>query len=162
MTGRHALALAIAVAAGVGVESQGPANAADEPPRVTGLSNLMDYGATGSTLAVPLLYGIGTSAANLALAQFPPAAAPLTHQVFLMEGSGPQLFTAAQPGTAALIAAGRNGAAALAPFNPQANAFLTAVSTGARSTASALHPVLQPADLTVNQFADYLDSLQHK
>jgi hypothetical protein len=148
--------------AGVVVAQPVRAVAADDPPRVTGLSNLMDYMATGSKLVLPEIYGIGTSMANLGLAQFPPQAAPLTKQVFLVEGSGPQVFAATQPGAAQMIAAGRSGAAVFAPFNPQANAVLSAMSSGTRAAATALHPVLQPFDVTAGQFADYLDSLQQK
>jgi hypothetical protein len=138
------------------------AGAAEDPPRVTGLSNLMDYMATGSKLVVPEVYGIGTSLVNLGIAQFPSQAGPATGQVFLLEGSGPQLFTATQPGAQQTITAGRSGVAPLAQFNPQANATLSAISSGTRAGATALHPVLQPFDLTAKQFADYLDSLQQK
>jgi hypothetical protein len=146
----------------VALGQPGRAAAADDPPRVTGISNLMDYGATGSKLVVPEAYGLGTSMANLALAQFPPEVTPVTGQVFLAEGSGPEAFTATQPGAAQLIAAGRTGAAPLAPFNPQANAVLEATAAGTRAGATALHPVLQPLDVTAGQFADYLDSLRQK
>ena len=109
LTCRHLALLAGVCVTVVGLGQSGRAAAADDPPRVTGISNLMDYGATGSKLVAPEVYGLGTSTANLALTQFPPEVAPVTGQVFLVEGSGPQTFTATQPGAAQLIAAGRSG-----------------------------------------------------
>ncbi|HEX3611500.1 MAG TPA: hypothetical protein VHU88_07410 [Sporichthyaceae bacterium] len=162
LTRRHIAPLVVLLVGGPALAPCARAAAADDPPRVTGWSNLMDYMATGSKLAIPEVYGIGTSMANLGLAQFPAQAAPLTKQVFLAEGSGPQAFAATQPGAAQMIAAGRSGAAPFAAFNPQANGVLSAMSSSTRAGATALHPVLQPFDLTASQFADYLDSLQQK
>src|ERR1700761_6808893 len=104
LTLRHIAPLVALLAGGLAFAPCGSAAAADDPPRVTGFSNLFDYMATGSKLAVPEVYGIGTSLANLGMAQFPAQAAPLTNQVFLAEGSGPQLFSATQPGAAQMIA----------------------------------------------------------
>ena len=161
-TRRSIAPLAALIAGGLVLAPSGRAAATDDPPRVTGWSSFMDYMATGSKLAIPEVYGLGTSMANLGMAQFPPEAAPVTKQVFLAEGSGPQAFAAMQSGATAMIAAGRAGAAPLAQFNPQANAALSAISSSTRAGATALHPVLQPFDVTASQFADYVDSLQQK
>jgi hypothetical protein len=132
------------------------------PPRVTGLSNFFDYCATGSTLAIPEIYGIGTGMANLAISQFPPEANPVTSQILLAEGAGPEAFQAMAPGAEKFIAAGRQGTAPLAQFNPQANAFLQGMSDATRKAADQLHPLVQPGDVTMRQFADYLGGLQQK
>jgi hypothetical protein len=140
------------------------AHADDAPPpaRVTGLSSFFDYCATGSTLVVPEVYGIGTGLLNLAVSQFPPEANPVTSQVLLAEGVGPQTFQAMAPGSDKFIQAARVGTAPLAQFNPQANQFLQAMSDGTRKAADQLHPVVQPGDVTMHQFADYLGGLQQK
>jgi tape measure domain-containing protein len=139
------------------------AHAADTPPpRVTGLSNFFDYCQTGSTLAIPEVYGIGTGMVNLAISQFPAEANPVTSQVLLAEAAGPETFQAMAPGAAKFIAAGRAGAAPLAQFNPQANAFLQAMADGTHKAADQLHPLVQPGDVTMRQFADYIGGLQQK
>ena len=138
------------------------APSADGPPRVTGFSNFFDYCQTGSTLAIPLFYGIGTSTVNLALAQFPAEAQPLTNQVLVAEGTGPQIFEAmAQPSTD-FINSGRAGVAPLAAYNEQFNQGLHAMAEGSRTFAKAMGPLVQPADVSMYQFADFLDSLQAK
>lgn len=138
----------------------GDGPAADPPPRVTGLSNFFDYCATGATLAVPLFYGIGTSTVNLALAQFPPEAQPVTNQVLVAEAAGPQLFEAMAGPTTQFIDGGRAATAPLAAHNRQFNDGLTALADGTRTTAGALGPVVQPADVSMKQFAEFLDSLK--
>ena len=173
-TRRTTAALAAAAALSLGlVQGAAPAAAApaaptagtpaaDSPPRVTGLSNFFDYMATGSTLAVPLFYGIGTSTANLALAQFPPEAQPVTNQVLVAEAAGPQLFEAMAGPTTQFIDGGRAAAAPLAAYNQQFNDGLTAFAEGTRTAAEALGPVVQPADVSMMQFAEFLDSLKAK
>jgi hypothetical protein len=140
------------------------AHAADAPPpaRVTGLSAFFDYCATGSTLVVPEIYGIGTGLVNLAVSQFPPEANPVTSQVLLAEAAGPQTFQAMAPGSEKFIQAGREGTAPLAQFNPQANSTLQSMADGTRKAADQLHPVVQPGDVTMRQVADYLGGLQQK
>jgi hypothetical protein len=140
------------------------AHAADAPPpaRVTGLSAFFDYCATGSTLVVPEIYGIGTGLVNLAVSQFPPEANPVTSQVLLAEAAGPQTFQAMAPGSEKFIQAGREGTAPLAQFNPQANSALQSMADGTRKAADQLHPVVQPGDVTMRQVADYLGGLQQK
>lgn len=140
----------------------GTAPAVDTPPRVTGLSNFFDYCATGSTLAVPLFYGIGTSVVNFGLGQFPAEAQPITNEILVAEAAGPQLFEAMAPGTRQFLDAGRAGVAPLAAYNEQFNSGLTAMSGGTRTAARTLGPVVQPADVSMLQFADFLDSLQAK
>lgn len=142
--------------------TSGAAPSAETPPRVTGFSNFFDYCATGSTLAIPLFYGIGTSSVNFALAQFPAEAQPVTNQILVAEAAGPQLFEAMAPGAKQFIDAGRAGVAPLAAYNEQFNSGLTAISGGTRTAAEALGPVVQPADVSMNQFADFLDSIQAK
>lgn len=135
---------------------------ADTPPRVTGLSNFFDYCQTGSTLAVPLFYGIATSTVNLALAQFPAQAQPLTNQVLVGEAAGPQAFDAMAGPSRQFLDGGRAAVAPLAAYNEQFNTGLHAMAEGTRSAAEALHPLVQPADVSMYQFADFLDSLQAK
>ena len=170
-TRRTTAALAVAGALSLGlVQGASPAAAApaagapaaETPPRVTGLSNFFDYCATGATLAVPLFYGIGTSTANLALAQFPPEAQPVTNQVLVAEAAGPQLFEAMAGPTTQFIDGGRAAAAPLAAYNQQFNDGLTAFAEGTRTAAEALGPVVQPADVSMMQFAEFLDSLKAK
>lgn len=158
---RFAAAAATATAA-FALATPTPAAAEEAPPRVTGLSNFFDYCSTGSTLAIPLFYGVGSSTVNLALAQFPPEAQPVTNQVLVAEGAGPQLFDAMAPGAKQFIDAGRAGVAPLAAYNEQFNAGLTAVADGTRAGATALQPVIQPADVSARQFAAFLDGLQQK
>jgi hypothetical protein len=156
--------LLAAVVAGGSLLGFAPAAHADDapPPRVTGLSNFFDYCATGSTLVLPEIYGIGTGLLNLGVSQFPPQANPVTSQVLLAEGAGPQTFQAMAPGSAKFIDAGRQGTAPLAQFNPQANAFLQAMADGTRKGADQLQPVVQPGDVTMRQAADFLGGLQQK
>ncbi len=135
---------------------------ADAPPRVTGLSNFFDYCQTGATLAVPLFYGIGTSTVNLALAQFPAEAQPVTNQVLAAEAAGPQVFEAMAEPTRQFLDGGRAAAAPLAAYNEQFNGGLTAFAEGTRAAADALGPVVQPADTSMMQFADFLESLRAK
>lgn len=163
---RRAPACAAAGVVALGVSlSTTPAHAApaaDGPPRVTGFSNFFDYCQTGSTLAIPLFYGIGTSTVNLALAQFPAEAQPLTNQVLVAEGTGPQIFEAmAQPSTD-FINSGRQGVAPLAAYNPQFNDGLHTLAEGSRTFAKEMGPLVQPGDVSMYQFADFLDSLQAK
>ena len=163
-TGALAVGLSPTVPASAAVESPAApvAPTADPPPRVTGLSNFFDYMATGSTLAVPLFYGIGTSTVNLALAQFPAEAQPLTNQVLVAEATGPQVFEAMAGPTTQFIDGARAAAAPLAAYNPQFNDGLTAFAEGTRTAAKALGPVVQPADVSMMQFAEFLDSLKAK
>jgi hypothetical protein len=153
-----------ALVVGASVLGFAPAAHAEDapPPRVTGLSNFFDYCATGSTLVLPEAYGIGTGLLNLGLSQFPSSANPVTSQVLLAEGAGPQTFQAMAPGSAKFIDAGRQAAAPLAQFNPQANQFLQAVADGTRKAADQLHPVVQPGDVTMRQAADFLVGLEQK
>ena len=147
------------------VQGASPAAAvpsADSPPRVTGLSNFFDYSQTGATLAVPLFYGIGTSTVNLALAQFPPEAQPVTNEILVAEAAGPQLFEAMAGPTTQFIDGGRAAVAPLAAYNEQFNDGLTGLAEGTRAAAQALGPVVQPADVSMMQFAEYLDSLKAK
>jgi hypothetical protein len=162
--GALAVGLSLPVPASAAVESPAAAVAptGETPPRVTGLSNFFDYMATGSTLAVPLFYGIGTSTVNLALAQFPAEAQPLTNQVLVAEATGPQVFEAMAGPTTQFIDGGRAAAAPLAAYNPQFNDGLTAFADGTRTAAKALGPVVQPADVSMMQFAEFLDSLKAK
>jgi hypothetical protein len=167
--GLVALALTTgAVPAGAAVTDARPGDAAaaspadDAPPRVTGFSNFFDYCQTGSTLAVPLFYGIGSSTLNLALAQFPASAQPLTDQVLLAEAAGPQVFDAMAGPSRQFIDGGRAAVAPLAPYNDEFNTGLHSMAEGSRTAATALHPLVQPADVSMNQFADFLDSLQAK
>lgn len=156
-------ALSLGLVQGAAPAAAAPAaQAADTPPRVTGLSNFFDYCATGATLAVPLFYGIGTSTVNLALAQFPPEAQPVTNQVLVAEAAGPQLFEAMAGPTTQFIDGGRAAAAPLAAYNQQFNDGLTAFAEGTRTAAEALGPVVQPADVSMMQFAEFLDSLKAK
>ncbi|HUR07164.1 MAG TPA: hypothetical protein VM347_31780 [Nonomuraea sp.] len=155
-----ALGLSMSAAPAGAVEAPAAVPAADTPPRVTGFSNFFDYCATGSTLAVPLFYGIGTSTLNFALAQFPAEAQPVTNQILVAEAAGPQLFEAMAPGAKQFLDAGRAGVAPLAAYNEQFNSGLTALSGGTRTAAEALGPVVQPADVSMYQFADFLDSIQ--
>ncbi len=134
----------------------------DAPPRVTGLSNFFDYCATGSTLAVPLFYGIGTSTVNLALAQFPAEAQPVTNEVLVAEAAGPQLFDAMAGPTKQFLDGGRTAAAPLAAYNEHFNEGLTVLAEGTRTAAESLGPVVQPADVSMLQFAEFLDSLKAK
>lgn len=159
------LALGVSMGAAPALAATAHANAgptAEGPPRVTGISNLLDVSATGSTLAVPLGYGVGTSAANFALAQLPPEAQPVTNQILVAEAAGPQVFDAMAPGTKQFIDAGRSGVAPLAAYNEQFNSGLTAISGSSRAAAAALGPVVQPGDMAMYQFADFLDKLQAK
>lgn len=159
------LALGVSMSAAPAVAATALATAGpttEGPPRVTGLSNVFDVSATGSTLAVPLGYGVGTSAANFALAQLPPEAQPVTNQILVAEAAGPQVFEAIAPGAKQFIDAGRSGIAPLAAYNEQSNSGLTAISGGTRAAADALGPVVQPGDMAMYQFADFLDALQAK
>lgn len=153
-----------ALVVGAAVLGLAPAAHAEDtpPPRVTGLSNFFDYCQTGSALAIPEVYGIGTGMVNLAISQFPSAADPVTSQILLAEAAGPETFQAMAPGAEKFIAAGRAGAAPLAQFNPQANAFLQGMADGTRKAADQLHPVVQPGDVTMRQAADFLGGLQQK
>lgn len=162
MTRTRLAAAAVSATAAFALAAPTPAAADESPPRVTGLSNFFDYCSTGSRLAVPLLYGIGSSTVNLALAQFPAQAQPVTNQVLVAEATGPQLFDAVAPGAKQFIDAGRAGAAPLAAYNDQFNAGLSALAEGTRAGATALAPVIQPADVSARQFAAFLDSLQQK
>lgn len=154
------LALAIPV---VGLVSAPAASAeAAPPPRVSGLSNFWDYCDTGNTVAVPLLYQIGSSTANLVLAQAPSQAAPVKDQVYAAQAVPPQLFDAGKPYAKEFINAGRTASAPLAAYNEQFNAGLTMLADGTRAAAKALGPVIQPADVSMNQFAEYLDALKQK
>ncbi len=137
-------------------------SAEDAPPRVTGLSNVFDYGQTGATLAVPLFYGIGTSTVNLALAQFPAEAQPVTNQVLAAEAAGPQAFEAMAEPTRQFLDAGRAAAAPLAAYNEQFNGGLTALADGTRTAADSVGPVVQPADVSMRQFAEFLDGLKQQ
>jgi hypothetical protein len=141
---------------------QASAPAQDTPPRVTGFSNFFDYCQTGSTLAIPLFYGIGTSTLNLALAQFPAEAQPLTNQVLVGEAAGPQLFEAMAGPSTDFINSGRQGVAPLAAYNSQFNDGLHSMAEGTRTFAKAMGPLVQPGDVSMYQFADFLDSLQAK
>ncbi len=170
LTYRHLALLAGVSVAVVGLKTSAPSRLGPRPPHAVpasplrGISNLMDYGATGSKLVAPEVYGLGTSMANLALTQFPPEVAPVTGQVFLVEGSGPQTFTAT-PAGARRAASSRPAAPGPPRWRRSANrpdAVLEATAAGTRAGATALHPVLQPFDLTAGQFADYLDSLRQK
>ncbi len=140
------------------------ASAADTapPPRVTGFSNFFDYCDTGNTVAVPLIYQIGSSSANLALSQIPAPAAPVKDQILAAEALPPQLFDAGKPYASQFINAGRTGVAPLAAYNEQFDGGLTAMADGTRAAAKALGPVVQPADVSMNQFAEYLDGLKQK
>ncbi len=164
--GTLALGLAMGAAPAGAVESPTAAPvarpAADAPPRVTGLSNFFDYCQTGATLAIPLFYGIGTSTVNLALAQFPAEAQPLTNEILVAEAAGPQLFEAMAGPARQFIDGGRTAAAPLAAYNEQFNGGLTAFADGTRTAAEALGPVVQPADVSMSQFAEFLDSLKAK
>ncbi len=153
---------ALAATAALGLVGTSPAAAAEAPPRVTGLSNFFDYCVTGSTLAVPLLYGIGTSTPNLALGQFPPEASSVTQQILVAEGAGPQVFELMAPGVTQFIDTGRHAAAPLAAYNDQFNTGLTTLSETSRATAISMRPVIQPADVTLLEFAAFLDSLQQQ
>lgn len=159
----HARAATLALAAAAAVAFAPPAGAADQPqPRVTGLSNFFDYCDTGNTVAVPLLFQIGSSTANLALTQAGPAASPATDQVYAAEAAGPALFDAGKPYAKQFIEAGRSGAAPLAAYNEQFNSGLAMLSDGTRTAAKSLGPVVQPADVSMGQFAEFLDSLKQK
>jgi hypothetical protein len=136
--------------------------AADTPPRVTGFSNFFDYCQTGSTLAIPFAYGIGTSLLNLALAQFPAEAQPLTNQVLVGEAAGPQLFDQMAGPSREFIDGGRTAVAPLAAYNEQFNTGLHSMAEGTRTFAKAVGPLVQPGDVSMYQFADFLDSLQAK
>ncbi|HUR72948.1 MAG TPA: hypothetical protein VMZ00_01655 [Sporichthya sp.] len=167
-TRRTAVAVAAAGLLAIGISSgTSPAIAAeqpgtDTPPRVTGFSNFFDYCQTGSTLAVPLFYGIGASFVNLALAQFPADAQPVTNQVLVAEAAGPQVFEQMAGPSKQFVDGGRAAVAPLAPYNDQFNDGLTAMSGGTRTAADTLGPVVQPADVSMRQFADYLDSLKQQ
>lgn len=155
------LAVAIPVA---GPALAPSAAAADAPPqpRVTGLSNFWDYCDTGNTVAVPLLYQIGSSTANLVLAQAPPALAPAKDQVYAAEAVPPQMFDAGKPYAREFINGGRAASAPLAAYNEQFNSGLTMMADGTRTAAESLGPVVQPADVSMNQFAEFLDGLKQK
>jgi hypothetical protein len=147
-------------AADVSAPVSGPST--DSPPRVTGFSTFFDYCQTGSTLAVPLGYGLGTAAINLVLAQLPAQAQPVTDQVLLAEATGPQVFDQMAGPSRDFIDGGRTAVAPLAAYNAQANDGLHAAAEGTRSAAKAAGPLLQPADLSLYQVADLLDSLRTK
>jgi hypothetical protein len=144
------------------VETSSSAPAADTPPRVTGFSNFFDYCQTGSTLAIPLFYGIGTSTLNLMLSQFPAEAQPLTNQVLVGEAAGPQLFEAMAGPSTQFIDGGREAVAPLAAYNEQFNTGLHSLAEGTRTAAKSLAPLVQPGDVSMYQFADFLDGLQAK
>ena len=156
-----ALAMAAATA-GLGF-APGAAAADEQPqPRVTGLSNFFDYCDTGNTVAVPLLYQIGSSMVNLALSQAPPESAPVKDQILAAEAAPPQMFDAGKPYAKEFINGGRKAAAPLAAYNEQFNSGLTMMSDGTRTAAKSLGPVVQPFDVSMNQFAEYLDSLKQR
>ncbi|WP_344605193.1 hypothetical protein [Sporichthya brevicatena] len=156
-----ALPLALTASPAAAAERAAAAEpAADAPPRVTGLSNFFDYCQTGATLAVPLFYGIGTSTVNLALAQFPAEAQPVTNEILAAEAAGPQVFEAMAEPARQFIDGGRAAAAPLAAYNEQFNGGLTAFAEGTRAAADALGPVVQPADVSMMQFAEFLESLR--
>lgn len=134
----------------------------DNPPRVTGFSNFFDYCQTGSTLAIPLFYGIGTSTLNLAISQFPAGAQPVTNQVLVAEAAGPQLFEQMAGPSTQFIEGGRTAVAPLAAYNGQFNEGLHAMAEGTRTAAKDFGPLVQPGDVSMYQFADFLDSLQAK
>jgi hypothetical protein len=155
-------ALTIATSA-AGLALAPSASAAEEPPaRVSGLSNFWDYCDTGNTVAVPLLYQIGSSTANLVLAQAPPSFAAVKDPVYAAEAVPPQMFDAGKPYAKEFINAGRTASAPLAAYNEQFNSGLTMMAEGTRAAAKALGPVVQPADVSMNQFAEYLDALKQK
>lgn len=133
---------------------------ADTPPRVTGFSTFFDYCQTGSTLAVPLGYGLGTAAVNLGLAQLPTEAQPVTEQVLLAEATGPQVFDQMAGPSRDFIDQGRRAVAPLAGFNTQSNDGLHAAAESVRSLAKAAGPLVQPGDVSLYQAADLLDSLR--
>jgi hypothetical protein len=158
-----ALGMSVSAApAGAAEVPQSSAPAQDTPPRVTGFSNFFDYCQTGSTLAIPLFYGIGTSTVNLAISQFPADAQPVTNQVLVAEAAGPQLFEQMAGPSKQFIDGGRTAVAPLAAYNEQFNDGLHAMAEGTRTAAKSLGPVLQPGDVSMYQFADFLDSLQAK
>jgi hypothetical protein len=156
------VSMGAAPAGAVEISPAAAAPSADPPPRVTGLSNFLDYCATGSTLAIPLFYGIGTSTVNLALAQFPAQAQPLTNQVLVAEAAGPQLFDAMAGPAKQFLDSGREAVAPLAADDGQFNTALHSMAEGTRTAAKDLGPLVQPADVSMYQFADFLDSLQAK
>lgn len=158
-----ALCMSTSAAPAGAVETpQASSPAQDTPPRVTGFSNFFDYCQTGSTLAIPFAYGVGTSILNLAVAQFPADAQPVTNQVLVAEAAGPQIFEAmAQPSTD-FINSGRQGVAPLAAYNSQFNQGLHTMAEGSRTFAKAMGPLVQPGDVSMYQFADFLDGLQAK
>jgi hypothetical protein len=137
---------------------------ADEPPRVSGLSIVLDYASTGSTLGVPLVYGLGTSAVNVVLTSsaVPPQATPLRDQVLVLEGVPPQVYAQLQLHGQQGIAMARTLIAPLAAYNAQLNTGIQSVADGSRAAATQLHPFIQPADVTVMQFATFMEGLEQK
>jgi hypothetical protein len=160
--GAVALGMSVGAAPAGAVETPVSSPAADSPPRVTGFSNFFDYCQTGSTLAIPFAYGVGTSILNLTLAQFPAEAQPLTNQVLVGEAAGPQLFDAMAGPSKQFIDGGRTAVAPLAGYNEQFNTGLHSMAEGTRTFAKAMGPLVQPGDVSMYQFADFLDSLQAK
>ena len=99
---------------------------------------------------------------NLALAQFPAEAQPVTNEILVAEAAGPQIFEQMAGPSKQFIDGGRTAVAPLAAYNEQFNSGLTAFSGGTRTAAQTLGPVVQPADVSMYQFADFLDSLKQK
>jgi hypothetical protein len=156
-------ALAAVAAAGTFI---GPAQAGQQPKRVTGVSSVLDTMRTGDRLGPGIAYGLVLSTAGSALpakGTFGPAD-PVVQQV----GRQVLVTATAQGATVSMvskagdsgIAQAENAVQPLAVLNAPANQVID-LATGALDTAAqTLGPQIQPFDTTVKQVAALARALE--
>jgi hypothetical protein len=144
----------------------GPAQADQQPKRVTGVSSVLDTMRTGDHLGPGIVYGLALSTAGNALpakGTFGPAD-PVVQQV------GQQVLTtaAAQGDTVTMVSqAGDSGIAQvqnavqpLAVLNAPANQVIDATAGVIDTVAQTFGPQIQPFDTTAKQVAGLARSLK--
>jgi hypothetical protein len=134
---------------------------ADEPPRVSGVSKVIDAAQTGQHLGPNTGYGLAQSALGIALASAPPEAQPVTDQVFPVLAVPPEIFAQLEAQSGQGYDALRQALAPAAAANPQLNTVLDTIGQ-AMIGATPVHQVIQPLDRTMIQAGEALIALEEK
>src|SRR5258708_37724063 len=150
-------AFAAAVAAATFI---GPAQADEQPKRVTGVSTVLDTMRTGDRLAPELAYALALSTAGSALpaqGTFGPAdpvAQQVAQQVLVPAASQGDTVTMLSDAGDSSLAQVQNRAQPLAVLNAPANQVIDAGAGALDTAAQAFGPQIQPFDTTAKQVAD--------
>ena len=139
------------------------ANAGGAPPQpVTGLTFVLNVMDAGNKVGIPEIYGLAVSAVSVNLptpASDPtlaPVGAAVEHALSAAKPALDQMSAGGSQGISQL----RTAISPLAVLNKPANAAIDGLSASVVAGATALHPVIQPFDVSAAQLAQFLKQME--